>query len=186
MVVDLRNEIIKIFESIITMYLLERDVSGDMLDAMVIETDGSIKQTKLPFFEAMNNAIMVGQSQIASKEIFGDYNVTAIMRAAKFNYEQFYVAIDKLVVDQMEIFASQDPNDDPRCLANIMLASDVYKNDVHKISNDLFMGLLAATDTSRNSTIISMCHLIKNAKSRQKVLDEIEKHLSEKNYSSVM
>ena len=68
------------------MYLLERDVSGDMLEAKVIESDGSIKQKKLPFFEALNNAMMVASSQTASKSIFGSFNVTAVMRAANFNF----------------------------------------------------------------------------------------------------
>ena len=105
-VVDLRGEIIGIFESVMTMYLLERDISGDMIEAKVIEADGSIKSKTLPFFEALNNSLAVGASQSASKYVFGRLNVTAIMRAASFNWLKLSSAIDDIVVKQMEIFAS--------------------------------------------------------------------------------
>ena len=44
----------------------------------------------------------------------------------------------------------------------------------------MIIGMIAATDTSRNTTIISMCHLIKNAVSRQRVVQEVESRLKEK------
>ena len=41
------------------------------------------------------------------------------------------------------------------------------------MTNDLIMSKIAATDTSRNTAIIALCHLIKNLTSREKVRAEI-------------
>ena len=71
--------------------------------------------------------------------------------------------MEGLVEKQIELFMKKKEDSDPTCLVNILLSSDVYKNDINKISNDMIIGMFAATDTSRNTTIISMCHLIKNA-----------------------
>jgi len=54
-----------------------------------------------------------------------------------------------------------------------MFESEVYKNNITKLSNDMIMAILGATDTARNNTIISICHLAKNKQNHQKVKDEI-------------
>ena len=77
-------------------------------------------------------------------------------------------------------------DDQPKCLANILLASEIYKGNLQKISNDLIIGLIAATDTSRNATITTMVHLIKMEASRQKVRDEVNGYLKEKGISDIM
>jgi len=69
-----------------------------------------------------------------------------------------------------------DKSTDPNSVVEILLQSDVYKDDVTKISNDLIMALLAGTDTSRNTTITTLCHLTKNKEHRERVREEIEEH----------
>lgn len=55
-----------------------------------------------------------------------------------------------------------------------MITSDVYRDSPEKITNDLIVTKLAATDTSRNTTITALCHLAKNEKSRNRVREEIK------------
>ena len=74
--VDLRQEIIKIFESIITMFLLERDISKDMIPQNVVQDDSSIVKVDLPFFEGLNNAMSTGITSATARAIFGDRPVT--------------------------------------------------------------------------------------------------------------
>lgn len=52
--------------------------------------------------------------------------------------------------------------------------------------NDLIMMKAAATDTSRNATIIAFCHLIKNSKSREAVRGEIKACLEKQGLSNVL
>ena len=62
----------------------------------------------------------------------------------------------------------------PTCLIDLMVTSDVYKDSPDKITNDLIIAKLAATDTSRNTTITALCHLAKNQESRSRVREEIK------------
>lgn len=67
-----------------------------------------------------------------------------------------------------------------------MLTSEVYGTDVKKISNDVIMAMLGATDTSRNITFLALCHLTKNAKSKESVRNEIKKGLEKQNLTDVL
>ena len=55
-----------------------------------------------------------------------------------------------------------------------MFESDVYKNSITKLSNDMIMAILGASDTARINSIISILHLAKNKNDLQKVKDEIK------------
>ena len=94
---DLRCEIIKLFESVITMFLLERDVSDDQVEMNVIKEDGSIVKEKLKFFDALNNAFATSQCSTVSKALFGEWPVTATLRASLENWNIFTDVIDKQV-----------------------------------------------------------------------------------------
>ena len=67
-----------------------------------------------------------------------------------------------------------------------MRASEVYGDDVPKIANDVIMAILGGTDTGRNSVLISLCHLIKNASSRERVRNEINQSLKKNNVNDVI
>jgi Ca2+-binding EF-hand superfamily protein len=56
-----------------------------------------------------------------------------------------------------------------------MLESEVYENNPKKITNDLIIAMLGATDTSRNVTFFALCHLTKSQICRNKVRNEIWK-----------
>ena len=66
-----------------------------------------------------------------------------------------------------------------------MLASDVYTSDLKKLSNDMIMAMRGGTDTSRNATLIALCHLTKNAQSRERVRFEVSKCLEKHGLSDV-
>jgi len=61
----------------------------------------------------------------------------------------------------------------PTSLIEILLESDIYNDEVTIIANDVILMMMAATDTSRNGSIIALSHLMKNSKSKQRVRDEI-------------
>ena len=46
-------------------------------------------------------------------------------------------------------------DDEVRCVIDIMLEAEVYKNDLTKMSNDLLILIIGALDTSR-STIVTL------------------------------
>ena len=54
-----------------------------------------------------------------------------------------------------------------------MIASDIYKNNLEILVNDIIVLKLGGTDTSRNTVITALSHLAKNAKSREKTREEI-------------
>ena len=72
------------------------------------------------------------------------------------------------------------------CLIDLMITSEVYENDVKKISNDIIMAMIGATDTSRNMTFYALCHLTKDAKSKERVRNEIKKGLANQNLTDVL
>lgn len=65
---------------------------------------------------------------------------------------------------------------EPNSVIEILLESDVYQDNIKKISNDLVVALFAGTDTSRNNTITTLCHLIKNSEAKEVVREEIKKY----------
>ena len=67
-----------------------------------------------------------------------------------------------------------------------MLLSDVYRNSVEQISNDLIIGMIAGTETSRNTTIYTLCHLIKNTASRERVFAEINASMARSGLDDVL
>lgn len=74
--------------------------------------------------------------------------------------------IDEVVDEQIEIKANQGEDSQATSVVDMLLDLEVYQNNKIKLANDLFMGMFAGTDTSRNSTITSLCHLAKNKVSR--------------------
>ena len=54
------------------------------------------------------------------------------------------------------------------------------------MTNDLVNGMIAGTETSRNTTITSICHLIKNERSREIIKSEIRRSMSKYNIDDVM
>ena len=92
--VDLRREIIKMFESTITMFLLERDISNDQIMQNVIKADGSIVKESLPFFDALNNAAAAGVNSAFSKGIFGERPVTKTLTASIENWANLTDFVD--------------------------------------------------------------------------------------------
>ena len=74
----------------------------------------------------------------------------------------------------------------PSCFIDIMLESDVYKGDVTTITNDMIIAMIAGTETSRNTTIMSLCHLIKTGRSRETVKSEINQSMQKYKIDDVM
>lgn len=64
-----------------------------------------------------------------------------------------------IVQKQIEIKSAKDDDTEPTCLIDIMLESEVYQGNPAKIVNDLVIGMLAGTDTSRNTVITTLSYL---------------------------
>lgn len=74
----------------------------------------------------------------------------------------------------MKIVQEKGEDYEPQCLIDIMLDSEIYENNVVKIANDVAIAMFAATDTSKNTTIMGLCHLTKNSVSLDRVRSEVE------------
>lgn len=67
-----------------------------------------------------------------------------------------------------------------------MLTDDIYKNNFDNLVCDLIVCKLGGTDTSRNTIITALSHLAKNAKSRQKVRNEISQILIKNDVKDIL
>ena len=72
------------------------------------------------------------------------------------------------------------------CLIDIMLSSDIYKDNLEILVNDLIILKIAGTDTSRNTVTTALCHLAKNSMSREKVRSEIAECMKRHGTDEVM
>lgn len=110
--------------------------------------------------------------------MFGDYKVTKSVTISFDNWDKLCSMIDNFVLKQMKIFEEQDKKDQkPKCFIDLMLQSDVYGGNVTKIANDMIVAMIAANETSRNTTINTICHLIKSKESMARTRNEISKSL---------
>ena len=100
-------------------------------------------------------------SNVAGRQLFGDWSATAALKASDDNFEKVLKFLDDLVEKRIKKLLSKKADEaDPRCLVDILLNSDIYRDRVTIISNDLFIGMFASTDTSRNATTISLVHMM--------------------------
>lgn len=83
--------------------------------------------------------------------------------------------VDDVVQQRKETVCTSTGADGPKpaSLLDLLLMSDVYERDVKRITNDLVMTMIAATETSRNATIFALCQLTKKEEYWAKVRDEI-------------
>lgn len=95
--------------------------------------------------------------------LFGERPVNNTLKCFIENYKNFEKCIDDIVIRRMKEF---DENKEPTNVVEILLQSDVYKDNVTKVSNDVIMAMLGGTDTSRNNTIQVLHHLTKNKESK--------------------
>lgn len=66
-----------------------------------------------------------------------------------------------------------------------MLQTDLYQKDHKKLATDMLMGMLAATDTSRNTTITALCYFNKNLKAKEQLRAHIDEYMQSKNITDV-
>lgn len=103
------------------------------------------------------------------------------------NWDRLCNLIDKFVIKRMGQFnAQKDLDKTPTCFTDLMLQSDVYDGNVQKIANDLIVAMIAGTETSRNSTINTICHLVKDKKLMKRARDEIQKSMQKYNIGDVI
>ena len=106
--------------------------------------------------------------------IFGESKLFAVGKASIDNWENICEFVKKVVEDQIKTSKAKVIDEGTStCIINLMLTSDVYKENIDAMINDLIMVMLAANDTSRNTTITALCHLAKNSTSTFKVRSEI-------------
>lgn len=89
-------------------------------------------------------------------------------------------------MEYIDISKKKTKDEEATCVIDFMLASNIYKNNLEKLVNELITLKLGSTDTSRNAVIIALCHLIKNQKSRDKIRTEIDTCLTKHGVDSVM
>lgn len=114
--------------------------------------------------------------------MFGEYPINNKLARNFENFNTLFKWIDGIVTRCIE---ENDKNPiqegDEKCVMDIMLLADVYKTQPRKMANDLIILILAAQDTSKNTIIFTMCYLIKNKLSRDKVLEEVKAHAQMRN-----
>ena len=72
----------------------------------------------------------------------------------------------------------------PTSLLDLLLLSEVYEGNVTRITNELVIGMIAATETSRNTTIFTLSQITKKPEYRIKIREEIKACLDKYNLSS--
>lgn len=125
----------------------------------------------MKFFEAFENCMKFAVTAMADKFAVGERPWTTRMKCTMENYQNLEKFIDDIVVQKMKGF---EKDTDPNSVMEFLLASEVYRDDIVKISNDLIVAILAGTDTSRNNTITTLCHLAKKSDDRERVREEIK------------
>lgn len=101
-------------------------------------------------------------------------------RIALDNWERLRELIDGIVTERLDRFEKQQKDNaktDPDCLLELLMMSDVYQGDVRRIANELIMGMLAANETSRNTSVFSICYMTKQKEHRSMVQEEIRECL---------
>lgn len=171
----MRRSIYEIFVNTMTTYLYGRDVKDKRITMKVLKEDGSVIMESMRLFEAMDHCFNTGMKAMIGRLVFGDKQITKAVQVTFENWEIFCAEIDKLVLQQLNAKEmNKGEEKEAECLIDLMLQSDAYKDDVEKISNDMIISMIGGTDTSRNTTITSLCHLTKSKLSREKVRAEIE------------
>lgn len=120
-----------------------------------------------------------GMMAIPARQIFGENPVGEVLRCSLENWTIYCNEIDSILTKRLEYRKTQTT--EPECLVDFLFASDVYKNNITKLTNDMVMAILGSTDTSRNNSIISLCYLAKNPECLKKVRAEIRKFQEMKN-----
>ena len=112
----------------------------------------------------MNSALIATTQRL----MFGQIKATAVLEASLNNWERLYNYVDHLVEQHIDTKkrAGDTSEQSPNCFIDLMLASEVYADDMKKLSNDIIVAMIAGTDTSRNATLTALCHLIKNKNSK--------------------
>jgi len=96
---DIRHEIIKLFEEVMTHYLLGRDIAQETLTINVVKKDGSIVAEKLHLFDALTQCFETGFAASSHKFVFGDYPATKVLQASQSNYKLVYQYYDKIIAE---------------------------------------------------------------------------------------
>ena len=86
-----------LFESIITVYLLEEDVSRELIESHSWADNGTLETTKRTCFNAISNAMTFAVSNVGGRQIFGDWLATAALKAVDDNYAKVLKFLDDLV-----------------------------------------------------------------------------------------
>lgn len=172
-----------------TTYLYGRDVKNKTIVLKVIKEDGSVVEESFRLFEAMDHCFNTGMKAMAGRLIFGDQVVTKAVNITFQNWDTFCAVIDQLVWRQLDIHEQNLLNGevkDPTCMVDLMIQSKSYEGNVEKISNDMIIAMIGGTDTSRNTTITTLCHLTKSKLSRDKVRKEIEQAINKHSIENVL
>lgn len=100
---DLRNEIKRIFEQIVTTFVFGKDISEQKVTIKNINYDGSVNEESHPIFQAlelvMNSALIATPQRL----IFGQRKATAVLEASLDNWERLYNYVDHLVEQHIHL-----------------------------------------------------------------------------------
>lgn len=128
----------------------------------VIQSDETVVQETRKTFDALDQCMSNGMTAWPHRLLIGDRPWTSINRACIEGWKDYRDSVEETVKEQIAISKSRTNDGEATSLIDFMLASDIYKNDLEKLVNELIILKLGGTDTSRNATIIALCHLIKN------------------------
>lgn len=148
----------------------------------VLNKEGNVDNQEMNLFQALAQATRTGTQALLPNLVLGKRQITQSQKVYNYNWNVICDMIDSIVQKQVEIKSTKSDADvaELTCLIDIMLESEVYQNDPTKITSDLIFGLNAGMDTSKNTSITTICHLAKNKVSKEKVRLEIERSLRKK------
>ena len=99
--VDLRNEIIKIFDKVMVTFFFGKDLSTVLVPSMVKDDKGITKQD-LPFFESISNAKRLSQQLSGQIAMFGESRSTAALRARQDSWNAIGDVIENAIIQILE------------------------------------------------------------------------------------
>lgn len=155
---------------------------------LVAQADKNVIEESQGVFAAMNTCFDTALVAVDMRMLLGETRTTHKQRVSLDNWLRFCEMLDGIVEKRKETFFKDKDSDDlqPSSLLDLLLMSEVYEQNVTKITNELVIAMLAATETSRNASIFTLCQLTKKKDFRNKVRDEVKASLTKYGLSSAI
>lgn len=96
--IDLRREVNKIFEDVITTFLYGKNVKNQKTQMKVIREDGTVYEQTMTCFQAIDTCLNTASQAMMGRLFFGDQQVTQTVQISFQNWENLCQMVDSFVV----------------------------------------------------------------------------------------